>query len=198
MSTSTLREYEQALQTDPTLTEPFLALRKAYGESKTWDKLITLYELRAQALADGSKASELFYLAGEIRLDHLDDAEGAEADLAHAIDRDPENLKAAQRLKLLYRQQARLNDYMAMLEVEAAALARTQGRRPHGRAGPGAGPVLQGQPGQARARRHAVDLPAPDRGHARGAEAGRVGAQDLPGARRLPQRGASCTSWSWA
>jgi tetratricopeptide (TPR) repeat protein len=126
MSTSTLREYEQALQSDPTLTEPFLALRKAYGESKTWDKLITLYELRAQALADGSKASELFYLAGEIRLDHLDDAEGAEADLAHAIDRDPENLKAAQRLKLLYRQQGRLNDYMAMLEVEAAALARSK------------------------------------------------------------------------
>jgi tetratricopeptide (TPR) repeat protein len=128
MSTSTLREYEQALQTDPTLSEPFLALRKAYGESKTWDKLIILYELRAQALPDGSKASELFYLAGEIRLDHLDDPEGAEADLAHAIDRDPENLKAAERLKLLYRQQARLNDYMAILEVEAAALA--QGKDP--------------------------------------------------------------------
>ncbi len=126
MSTSMLRDYEQALQGDPTLTEPFLALRKAYGESKTWDKLITLYELRAQALVDGSKASELFYLAGEIRLDHLDDAEGAEADLAHAIDRDPENLKAAQRLKLLYRQQSRWTEYMAMLEVEAAALARTK------------------------------------------------------------------------
>ena len=85
---STLREYEQALERDPTQKEPFLALRKAYRESGTWDKLITLYEMRAQALTDAPKASELFYLAAEIRLDHLDDIEGAEADLAHAIDRE--------------------------------------------------------------------------------------------------------------
>src|SRR5215216_2211870 len=121
---STLREYEQALERDPSQTEPFLALRKAYRESGTWDKLITLYELRAQALSagDASKASELFYLAAEIRLDHLDDVEGAEADLAHAIDRDPENAKAAHRLKLIYREQGRHAEYMTMLEVEAAAV----------------------------------------------------------------------------
>ena len=122
---STLREYEQALERDPTLKEPFLALRKAYRESGTWEKLITLYEMRAQALADAPKASELFYLAAEIRLDHLDDIEGAEADLAHAIDRDPENAQAARRLKLLYRQQGRPAEYLNMLEI------RGGGREPH-------------------------------------------------------------------
>ncbi len=123
---STLREYEQALERDPTQKEPFLALRKAYRESGTWDKLITLYEMRAQALTDAPKASELFYLAAEIRLDHLDDIEGAEADLAHAIDRDPENAKAAHRLKLLYRQQGRPAEYMTMLEVEASAVGHSK------------------------------------------------------------------------
>ena len=124
---STLREYEQALERDPTQNEPFLALRKAYRESGTWDKLITLYELRAQALTDDAhKASELFYLAAEIRLDHLDDVEGAEADLAHAIDRDPENAKAAHRLKLIYRQQGRTAEYMTMLEVEASAVGHSK------------------------------------------------------------------------
>jgi tetratricopeptide (TPR) repeat protein len=123
---STLREYEQALERDPTLDEPFLALRKAYREGAVWDKLITIYELRAQALTDPVKASELFYLAAEVRLDHLDDSEGAEADLAHAIDRSPENIKAATRLKLLYRTAGRNAEYMTILEVEASAVARTR------------------------------------------------------------------------
>ena len=191
MSTSTLREYEQALQTDPTLTEPFLALRKAYGESKTWDKLITLYELRAQALDEGPKASELFYLAGEIRLDHMDDPEGAEADLAHAIDRDPENLKAAQRLKHLYRQQARLSEYMAMLEVEAAALARSRDATRIADLDRELGQFCKESLGQAGAGGDAVDLAAPGGGDARGAQAGGVGAQDLPGAGRFPRGGAA-------
>jgi len=123
---STLREYEQALQRDPTLNEPYLALRQAYREAAKWDKLVTLYEVRAQALEEGAKASELFYLAAEVRLDHLGDAAGAEADLAHAVDRDPDNAKAAHRLKLIYREQRRLGDYMTTLEVEAAAVGRTK------------------------------------------------------------------------
>ena len=44
-------------------------------------------------------AAELFYLAAEVRLDHLDDVSGAEADLAHAVARDPTHLKATKRLK---------------------------------------------------------------------------------------------------
>jgi tetratricopeptide (TPR) repeat protein len=123
---STLREFEQALERDPTLDEPFLALRKAYREGSVWDKLITLYEMRAQALPDPVKASDLFYLAAEVRLDHMDDAEGAEADLAHALDRSPENIKAAARLKLIYRQAGRHSEYMAVLELEAAAVASTR------------------------------------------------------------------------
>ncbi|HEY0715672.1 MAG TPA: hypothetical protein VGF45_23520, partial [Polyangia bacterium] len=123
---STLREHEQALEQDPTLDEPFLALRKAYREGAVWDKLITLYELRAQALTDPVKASELFYLAAEVRLDHLDDPEGAEADLAHALDRSADNIKAASRLKLLYRQAGRHAEYMTVLEMEAAAVAQSR------------------------------------------------------------------------
>ncbi|HEY0710048.1 MAG TPA: hypothetical protein VGG33_24770, partial [Polyangia bacterium] len=123
---STLREHEQALEQDPTLDEPFLALRKAYREGAVWDKLITIYELRAQALTDPVKASELFYLAAEVRLDHLDDPEGAEADLAHALDRSADNIKAASRLKLLYRQAGRHAEYMTVLEMEAAAVAQSR------------------------------------------------------------------------
>ena len=123
---STLRDYEQALERDPTLDEPYLALRKAYREGSVWDKLITLYEMRAQALTDPVKASELFYLAAEVRLDHMDDAEGAEADLANAVHRDPSHIRATARLKDLYREQGRTGQYMEMLELEAAAVARSR------------------------------------------------------------------------
>src|SRR5439155_9321047 len=75
---------------------------------------------------DAVKAAELFYLAAEVRIDHLDDEAGAEADLAHAVDRDPNNLKATKRLKDIYREQGRLGEYMTMLEMEAAAVARTR------------------------------------------------------------------------
>jgi len=59
----TVREYEQILQSDPAHSEAFLGLRKAYRESNQFDKLVMLYEARAQAIDDPAKAAELFYLA---------------------------------------------------------------------------------------------------------------------------------------
>ena len=94
----TVREYEAALQRNPADTEAFVALRKAYRQAEAHDKLVTLYETRAQAIEDGPKAGELFYLAAELRLDQLGDAVGAEADLANAVDRDPGHIRAAARL----------------------------------------------------------------------------------------------------
>jgi tetratricopeptide (TPR) repeat protein len=120
----TLREYELALQRDPAADEPFRALRQAYRESGKFDKLVTLYEARGQALEDGPRASELFYLAAEVRIDQLGDQEGAEADLMHAVDRDPDNLKAVDRLKLMFREQGRVPDLLTVLEIEAVAAAR--------------------------------------------------------------------------
>ena len=122
----TVREYEAALQRNPADTEAFVALRKAYRQAQKHDKLVTLYETRAQAIEDGPKAAELFYLAAELRIDQLGDAEGAEADLANAVDRDPGHIRAAARLKDIYREQGRTADYMTMLEMEAAAVARTR------------------------------------------------------------------------
>jgi tetratricopeptide (TPR) repeat protein len=122
----TVREYEAALQRNPAETEAFVALRKAYRQAQKHDKLVTLYETRAQAIDDGAKAGELFYLAAELRLDQLGDPEGAEADLANAVDRDPTHIRAAARLKDIYREQGRTADYMTMLEMEAAAVARTR------------------------------------------------------------------------
>jgi tetratricopeptide (TPR) repeat protein len=122
----TVREYEAALQRNPADTEAFVALRKAYRQAEAHDKLVTLYETRAQAIEDGPKAGELFYLAAELRLDQLGDAVGAEADLANAVDRDPGHIRAAARLKDIYREQGRMADYMTMLEMEAAAVARTR------------------------------------------------------------------------
>jgi golgin subfamily B member 1 len=122
----TVREYEQVLLKDPAHTEAFLALRKSYREAGKFDKLVTLYECRAQAIDDQPKAAELFYLAAEVRVDHLQDVEGAETDLAHAVDRDPNNLKATKRLKDMYREQGRTPEYMTMLEMEAAAVVRTK------------------------------------------------------------------------
>ncbi|HVT06900.1 MAG TPA: tetratricopeptide repeat protein [Polyangia bacterium] len=87
---------------------------------------MTLYETRAQAIEDNAKAGELFYLAAELRLDQLGDPEGAEADLVNAVDRDPGHIRAAARLKDIYREQGRTADYMTMLEMEAAAVARTR------------------------------------------------------------------------
>lgn len=122
----TLREYELALQRDPAADEPFRALRQGYREAAKFDKLVTLYEARAQALDDGPKASELFYLAAEVRVDQLADQEGAEADLMHAVDRDPDNLKAVDRLKLMFREPGRLSDLLTVLEIEAGAATRVR------------------------------------------------------------------------
>jgi tetratricopeptide (TPR) repeat protein len=122
----TVREYEAALQRNPADTEAFVALRKTYRQAGKHDRLVTLYETRAQAIEDNGKAGELFYLAAELRLDQLGDAEGAEADLVNAVDRDPGHIRAAARLKDIYREQGRTADYMTMLEMEAAAVARTR------------------------------------------------------------------------
>src|SRR6185312_13041826 len=122
----TVREYEAALQKNPADTEAFVALRKAYRQAQKHDRLVTLYETRAQAIEDNAKAGELFYLAAELRIDQLGDAEGAEADLVNAVDRDPAHIRAAARLKDIYREQGRTSDYMTMLEMEAAAVARTR------------------------------------------------------------------------
>jgi golgin subfamily B member 1 len=120
------REYEQVLQTDPGNHDAFVALRKSYRESGRFDKLVTLYETRAQAIEDQAKAAELFYLAAEVRLDHLSDTAGAEADLAHAVSRDAGHRKAAKRLKDIYREQGRTAEHLTMLEMEAAAVAQAQ------------------------------------------------------------------------
>ncbi len=122
----TVREYEAALQRNPADTEAFVALRKTYRQSQKHDRLVTLYETRAQAIEDNAKAGELFYLAAELRLDQLGDPEGAEADLVNAVDRDQGHIRAAARLKDIYREQGRTADYMTMLEMEAAAVARTR------------------------------------------------------------------------
>jgi len=120
------REYEQALQQEPGQNEAFLFLRRSYRESGRFDKLVTLYETRAQAIADQAKAAELFYLAAEVRVDHLSDVAGAEADLAHAVSRDATHRKAVKRLKNIYREQGRSGEYLNMLEVEAAALGQSR------------------------------------------------------------------------
>jgi len=122
----TVREYEAAMDRNAADTEAFVALRKAYRQSQKHDRLVTLYEARAQAIEDNAKAGELFYLAAELRIDQLGDTEGAEADLVNAVDRDPSHIRAAARLKDIYREQGRMADYMTMLEMEAAAVARTR------------------------------------------------------------------------
>ena len=122
----TVREYEAAMERNASDTEAFVALRKAYRQAQKHDRLVTLYEARAQAIEDNAKAGELFYLAAELRIDQLGDAEGAEADLVNAVDRDPTHIRAAARLKDIYREQGRTADYMTMLEMEAAAVARTR------------------------------------------------------------------------
>jgi tetratricopeptide (TPR) repeat protein len=120
------REYEQALQREPGHNEAFLFLRRMYREAGRFDKLVTLYETRAQAIQDQAKAAELFYLAAEVRIDHLSDVSGAEADLAHAVSRDATHRKAVKRLKDIYREQGRSAEYLNMLEVEAAALGHAK------------------------------------------------------------------------
>jgi tetratricopeptide (TPR) repeat protein len=120
------REYEQVLQKEPANGDAFVALRKAYRESGRFDRLVTLYETRAQAIDDQAKAAELFYLAAEVRLDHLSDTSGAEADLAHAVSRDASHRKAAKRLKDVYREQGRTDEYLTTLEMEAVAVARAK------------------------------------------------------------------------
>lgn len=118
------REYEQLLESDPANDDAFLALRKAYREEQRFDKLVTLYETRAQAVSDQAKAADLFYLAAEVRLANLDDTPGAEADLAHAVSRDAGHHKAARRLKDIYREAGRIDEYRTTLEMEVGSAAQ--------------------------------------------------------------------------
>ena len=183
----TVREYEAALQRNPADTEAFVALRKAYRQAQKHDRLVTLYETRAQAIEDNAKAGELFYLAAELRIDQLGDAEGAEADLVNAVDRDPGHIRAAARLKDIYREQGRTADYMTMLEMEAAAVARTRD--------PARIAELEAEMGQLflqPLRQAGTGGPQPaaaGQAGPRAPQVDRVGAQDLPGAGRLPSGG---------
>ena len=122
----TLREYESAFESNPDDTQAFLALRKVYRERRKFDSLVTLYETRAQSLSEDAKSADLFYLAAEVRIDHLEDLAGAEIDLRHALDRYPAHVKAAERLKLMFRDQGRARDYMTMMEIEAGAVVQSQ------------------------------------------------------------------------
>jgi golgin subfamily B member 1 len=122
----TLREYESAFESNPDDTQAFLALRKVYRERRKFDNLVTLYETRAQSLTEDAKSADLFYLAAEVRIDHLADSAGAEIDLRHALDRYPAHVKAAERLKLMFRDQGRARDYMTMMEIEAGAVVQSQ------------------------------------------------------------------------
>jgi len=64
------REYEQVLQKEPANGDAFVALRKAYRESGRFDRLVTLYETRAQAST--TKPKRLSYsTCGRGPLDHL-------------------------------------------------------------------------------------------------------------------------------
>ena len=53
----TVREFEQAFLEDPSHQPAFLALREAYREKQRFDKLVTLYESRAQCSTDDDEAA---------------------------------------------------------------------------------------------------------------------------------------------
>ena len=122
----TVREYEAALQRNPADTEAFVALRKAYRQAQKHDRLVTLYETRAQGIEDNAKAGELFYLAAELRIDQLGTRRGPRPTWSTRSTAIPGHIRAAARLKDIYREQGRTADYMTMLEMEAAAVARTR------------------------------------------------------------------------
>ncbi|MDX2020518.1 MAG: hypothetical protein SF187_09770 [Deltaproteobacteria bacterium] len=121
----TVREFEQAFADDPTHQQAFLSLRKAYGEKQRFDKLVTLYESRAQATTSDEEAADLYHQAAELRIDQLADAANAETVLQYALQRLPGHPKASDRLRALYREQERMSDYLTMLEVTAGQVVES-------------------------------------------------------------------------
>ena len=184
----TVREYETALQRNPADTEAFVALRKAYRQAQKHDKLVTLYETRAQAIEDGPKAAELFYLAAELRIDQLGDAEGARgrSGQRRRPRRQPHPRGGAPEGHLSRAGPHRgLHDDAGDGGGGGRAHARSGAHR---RAAVGDGPAVREPLREAGKER-------PQRAAPRQAEPGqrqvdRVGAQDLPRARRLPRGGA--------
>ena len=121
----TVREFEQAFQEDPTHQQAFLSLRKAYGEKQRFDKLVTLYESRAQSATSDAEAADLYQQAAALRIEQLDDAANAETVLQYALQRLPGHAKASDGLKALYRDQGRTTDYLTMLEVSAGQVVES-------------------------------------------------------------------------
>ena len=64
-----VREYELALERNPADTEAFVALRKTYRHAKEHDKLITLYETRAQAIEPTAPEARSCSTGGRAALD---------------------------------------------------------------------------------------------------------------------------------
>jgi golgin subfamily B member 1 len=121
----TVREFEQAFQEDPTHEQAFLSLRKAYGEKQRFDKLVTLYESRAQAATSDEEAADLYLQAAVLRIEQLADSDNAEIVLQYALQRLPGHAQSSDRLRSLYREQGRMSDYLTMLEVAAGQVVES-------------------------------------------------------------------------
>lgn len=121
----TVREFELAFQEDPTHQQAFLSLRKAYGDKQRFDKLVTLYESRAQSAESDQEAADLYEQAAGLRIDHLDDPTNAETVLQYALQRMPGHVLASDRLRGIYRVQGRITDYLTMLEVAAGQIVES-------------------------------------------------------------------------
>jgi len=121
----TVREFEQAFQEDPTHQQAFLSLRKAYGEKQRFDKLVTLYESRAQSAESDEEAADLYQQAAVLRIEQLGDSNNAEIVLQYALQRLPGHVLASDTLRSLYREQGRVSDYLTMLEVTAGQVVES-------------------------------------------------------------------------
>jgi tetratricopeptide (TPR) repeat protein len=129
MSQSEVEKYRATLERDPTDTQAFVNLCRIAEQENDYEYLGQLYKYRAQVIKDTQEIADLFFNAGEIYADKMNDlARGVEAFL-QGFEFDPGHAGIGDRLDAIYREAEDWEAAIHILEQRLEALGKkdTQG-----------------------------------------------------------------------
>ncbi|MDF1565208.1 MAG: tetratricopeptide repeat protein [Deltaproteobacteria bacterium] len=112
--------FREALALDATHLPAIAGLKQAVHQQGKWEEVQQLLEREGEASRDAARAVELLLEAGILRQEHLGDEAGAEASYRKVIERNPAEVRAADRLFTILSKGQRWRD-LAELHVERAS-----------------------------------------------------------------------------
>lgn len=114
MSTSEAEKYRAILEKDPTDTQAFVGLCSIAEGEGDYEYLAELYRFRAQVIKDSKEIADLFYKAGEVFLEKLDDLNRGVEAMLQGFDYDRTHAGIGDRLDEIYRE---AEDWEATLQI---------------------------------------------------------------------------------